>query len=102
MHTGETADEHGVFRLGDIDQCASKQIFEKIESRGYDVGSISAMNLKNNLQNLLFSFLTLGPDPGTDGSFYRQKYLAVSQAVNDNSKGEIKKSSIFGYLWRFF
>ena len=32
VHTGETADEHGVFQLGDIDQCASKQIFEKNES----------------------------------------------------------------------
>ena len=60
------------------------------------------MNAKNNLQNPAFFI----PDPWTetnfDGSFLSTKiYLAVSQAVNDNSKGEIKKSSYFWLLVAF-
>jgi len=97
VHTGQKADEHGVFRLGDIEHCKAEQIFEKIENLGYKVGVISAMNAKNNLSRPSFFI----PDPwtktSTDGSFLSKKiYDAISQAVNDNAKGEIKKSS---YLW---
>jgi hypothetical protein len=51
IHTGTSALEHGVFRLGDIKNFSHEQIFEKIEKKGKVVGAISPMNTKNNLNN---------------------------------------------------
>ena len=53
VHTGRTADEHGIFRLGDIKNKKKQinQIFEKVESLGYSVGVISAMNTVNKMNN---------------------------------------------------
>jgi hypothetical protein len=51
IHTGKTAEEHKVFRLGDIKNFYQEQIFENIEKKNKSVGVICAMNAKNNLIN---------------------------------------------------
>jgi len=51
IHTGKSANEHNIFRLGDIKNFPYEQIFEKIEKKGNTVGAIVPMNAKNNLIN---------------------------------------------------
>ena len=99
VHTGLSFEEHEVFRLGDIVKCEADQIFEKIESAGYRVGSISAMNASNKLQNPSYFI----PDPWTatnPDSSYLSKALsdAISQAVNDNSESKISMKSIISLV----
>lgn len=105
-HTGKTADEHGVFRLGDMVNADNiPQIFEKVEGMGFDVGCISPMNAVNRL--VAPSYFV--PDPWTDtlpdGSFWsRILSYAISQAVNDNAKQKLTAKSIvylFAGLSRF-
>ncbi len=90
VHTAQSFAEHGVFRLGDIVGAKVPQIFEIIESAGFKVGAISAMNAENRLEKPCY-FL---PDPWTktpsDDSFWSVSLTeAVSQAVNDNAKAKI-------------
>jgi len=94
VHTGQTFDEHQIFRLGDAVNYQGKQIFEEIESRGYSVGNLSAMNAANRMANPAFFI----PDPWTDtpadNSFVsRALAQAVSQTVNDNTGGKITAQS---------
>ena len=96
VHTGKSAAEHKVFRLGDINECPHEQVFELLESEDVSVGCISAMNAENRLENPAYFI----PDPwtysSTDGSFFSRKiYEALTQAVNDNSSGRITKKSLF-------
>ena len=51
VHTGLSASEHKIFRLGDISNSNLKQIFEIVEDKGYQVSAICPMNTKNNLKN---------------------------------------------------
>lgn len=93
-HSGQTAAEHGVFRLGDIVGTVVPQMFEQLEEKGISVGCVSAMNAENRLKNPAYFV----PDPWTstptDGSFWsRALGAAVSQAVNDNAKGRISARS---------
>ena len=53
--------EHKIFRLGDISKTNNIQIFETIEKRGYTIGCISPMNVRNSLNSPCY-FL---PDPWT-------------------------------------
>lgn len=90
VHTGKTFNEHRIFRLGDSIKLESEQIFEWAERKGLKVGSISAMNATNKLNNPKFFI----PDPwtktNTDGSLVSQQiYRALKQAVNDNSSGKL-------------
>jgi hypothetical protein len=94
-HSGKTASEHGVFRLGDIVGTGVPQMFEQLEEKGISVGCISAMNAENRLRKPAYFV----PDPWTstptDGSFWSKAIgAAVSQTVNDNSKGEISARSV--------
>lgn len=93
-HSGKTAAEHGVFRLGDIVGTGVPQMFEQLEERGISVGCVSAMNAENRLKTPAYFV----PDPWTstptDGSFWSEALsAAVSQAVNDNAKGKISARS---------
>jgi len=93
-HSGQTAAEHGVFRLGDIVGTRVPQMFEQLEEKGVSVGCVSAMNAENRLKNPAYFV----PDPWTstptDGSFWsRALSAAVSQTVNDNAKGRISARS---------
>lgn len=94
VHTGKEYSEHEVFRLGQKLNSQTEQIFEKIENLGYSVGAISPMNAQNRLNDATFFI----PDPWIDthpsGSILDKKlYVALKQAVNDNSSGKIKKSN---------
>lgn len=93
-HTGLTANEHEVFRLGDIVNTQLPQFFEVVEAAGYRVGAISPMNVRNQLLNPAYFI----PDPWThtptDNSFWsRHLWLALSQTINDNSSGRITAAS---------
>mgnify|MGYP001286082168 CR=1 FL=1 len=96
-HTGKKFNDHKVFRLGDIVNKKTTQIFEKVEDMGFSVGCVSPMNTKNSLRNSLYFI----PDPWTktiaSGKNIWPKlfYKAFSQTVNDNSKSKITFLSIF-------
>ena len=54
INLGKDFKQHKIFRLGDIvNHPKEKQIFEKIESKGYKVGAISPMNTENRLNEYL-------------------------------------------------
>ncbi len=106
VHTGLAAEEHKVFRLGDIVSNGNHpQIFEKVEGLGFSVGCISPMNAENRMLKPKYFI----PDPWTytqsDNSFWSKAISkAVAQAVNDNSGNRISVSSlvvIFLGLLRF-
>lgn len=93
-HSGLTASEHGIFRLGDIVGTRVPQMYEQLEARGLRVGAVSPMNTENRLSRPAY-FL---PDPWTktpsDGSFWSRRLTqAISQAVNDNSASRITAAS---------
>lgn len=99
VHSGQTAAEHGVFRLGDIVGTRIPQIFEKVESEGYSVGCISPMNAENRMHAPAYFV----PDPwtatSTDGSLWSRRIgAAISQVVNDNSQGKITATSALSLL----
>jgi hypothetical protein len=90
VQTGQTAREHGVFRLGDIVNTNLAQFFEQIEDMGKRVGAVSPMNAENRLANPAYFI----PDPWTktpsDGAFWpRHLVKALAQAVNDNAEGKL-------------
>lgn len=94
IHTGLSAADHGIFRLGDIVQSAVPQYFEQLEERGIRVGSVSAMNAANRLRSPAYFI----PDPWTqttsDRSWWsRNLTSAISQAVNDNAQSRITLKS---------
>jgi hypothetical protein len=98
-HSGLTAREHGIFRLGDIVGSKVPQMFEQLEAHGFSVGAVSPMNTENRLARPAY-FL---PDPWTttptDGSFWsRALSEAISQTVNDNSNGRITARSAAALL----
>jgi hypothetical protein len=96
VHTGKTAEQHDIFRLGDIVGSKQPQFFEDVERRGFSVGAISPMNAENRLSNPAYFV----PDPWTktpaDSSMWsRALGNAVSQAVNDNAHGKMSLLSLF-------
>jgi hypothetical protein len=98
-HTGLTADEHGVFRLGDIVGSRVPQLFEELEASGLRVGCVSAMNAENRLAAPAYFI----PDPWTrtpsDGSYWSRSLAhAIGQAVNDNAQGRISGRSKLALL----
>jgi hypothetical protein len=102
VHIGKKFDEHKIFRLGDVVNSTEKQIFEKVEERGYSVGAISPMNASNKLINPKYFI----PDPWTvtpsDKSYLSKSISqAVSQAVNDNSKSKLTYKTILNLCISF-
>lgn len=90
VQTGQSAQEHGIFRLGDIIESDVAQFFEQIEAAGKRVGAVSPMNAENRLNDAAYFI----PDPWTktpsDGAFWtRHLAKAISQAVNDNAEGKL-------------
>lgn len=90
VHTGLSANEHKIFRLGDIEDTNLKQIFEIVESKGYQVGAICPMNAKNNLINSKYFI----PDPWTKTKkpknfFQSLIYSTLSDSVNNNSNNKL-------------
>lgn len=90
IHSGQKADEHKVFRLGDIKNLNQDQIFESVEKKNRSVGVICAMNAKNNLANPHY-FIS---DPWTNTNSEPgkwNKFLAnnLSRVINLNSHKKI-------------
>ncbi len=105
IHTGLSASEHKIFRLGDINNSNLKQIFEIVEAKGYQVSAICPMNTKNNLKKSKYFI----PDPWTQtlkpkNFFQKIIYNSLSEAVNDNSKNKlsIKNKIIIFFLSIYF
>ena len=95
-HTGKDFKDHKIFRLGDIVNSDHEQIFEVIEKKGYRVGVVSGMNVKNSLEKSEYFI----PDPWTntssDGTFFSKLiHSVIKQTVNDNSNKKITLKSIF-------
>ena len=97
IHTGLSAQEHGLFRLGDTTKNKNKNIFELLDSKGLKIGVISAMNILNNFKHAAFFI----PDPWTSthsGETFWEKKISkfLNQTVNDNSKNKIR---LLNYLY---
>lgn len=97
-HSGMTADEHGVFRLGDAVQTELPQLLGTLERNGLRVGGVSPMNMANQTRQPAYFI----PDPWTqtptDGSLWSKSiWSAISQAVNDNAHGKITAGTL-GWL----
>jgi hypothetical protein len=97
-HSGMTADEHGVFRLGDAVNTEFPQLLGTLEKKGLRVGGVSPMNMANQTRQPAYFI----PDPWThtptDGSVWSQGiWAAISQAVNDNAQGRITSGTL-GWL----
>jgi hypothetical protein len=95
-HSGLTAKEHGVHRLGDAVRTDVPQLLGTLEQQGLKVGAVSPMNMPNQLTRPAYFI----PDPWTqtptDGSLWSVKiWRAISQAVNDNAQGRIERSTLF-------
>jgi hypothetical protein len=97
-HTGLSFEDHGVFRLGDIESTNHEQIWERLEADlGLVVGAISPMNAKNRTAEAAFFV----PDPWTTTKItaslpVRRVYGAIRQVVSDNANSKIKLNSL---LW---
>ena len=92
VHTGLSAKEHSIFRLGDIVSYKGEQIFDIVHDWGLRVGCISPMNASNEHRNYAFFI----PDPWTQTSSdnsWQSKAIheSISKAVNNNSAGELNK-----------
>ena len=90
LHTGKKADDHKIFRLGDIVNSPLEQIFEKIEKKGFKIGALFPMNAKNSLKNPEYFI----PDPWTntepsDSFWCKNLHKSTKQVINDNSSGKI-------------
>ena len=99
IHTGLSADEHKLFRLGDANLCSHKTIYEIVESSGFKIGVMSAMNITNNFKNPSFFI----PDPWTEttsgNSFWEKKISGfLNQSVNNNVTNEISLKNYFYIL----
>ncbi len=96
IHTGLSAKDHNIFRLGDFVNSNKKQYFEEIESLGFKVGMISSMNTVNRLKNAAYFI----PDPWTetksDGSYYSQLVNKILKStVNSNAQNKIGLKNYF-------
>lgn len=86
VNTGKSANEHGIFRLGDIASSQHKQIYEILEENGNKVGAVAPMNTSNNLNNAAY-FIS---DPWTKTTESKNFFLlkisnSISKLVNNNS-----------------
>ena len=103
IHTGLSAEEHKVFRLGDAIYCKKKQIFEELEDYGLKVGSISSMNAINRLKKPSYFI----PDPWTETKSDKNYFNKITtkilkDAVNNNASGKISFANYFYLIIIFF
>ena len=103
IHTGFSAEDHGIFRLGDVIHSSKKQIFEELEEKKLKIGSISAMNSSNNLKNPSYFIPDPWTDTKSDSSFFSKIITQVlKDTVNNNSSGNFKIINYFYLLIIFF
>ncbi len=102
IHTGCSAEDHGIFRLGDVVKTKKVQIFEELEQNKLKVGSISAMNTINNLKNPSYFIPDPWTDTKSDNSFFSKIITSVLRdSVNNNSSGNLKKKNYFNLILIF-
>lgn len=97
IYSGLKADEHKIFRLGDIKENDFDTIFKVLKNLNFSVGAISPMNSTNDIKSSAYFI----PDPWTktapDKSFWSNKiYTTISYFVKNNSN---KSLSINKILW---
>ena len=90
IYTGRKADDHKIFRLGDMVHYEDKTIFNELEELGLSVGAVSSMNLNNNLKKPKYFI----PDPWTstkpDKSFWSKMiHSTISKFVINNASFKI-------------
>jgi hypothetical protein len=94
-HSGMTADEHGVFRLGDAVNSDFPQLLDALEARGVSVGGVSPMNMPNQTRAPAFFIPDPWTETPTDGSTWSTRiWGAISQAVNDNAQSRLTPSTV--------
>ena len=103
VHTGLSAEEHKIFRLGDFVKSNKKQYFEEIESLGYKVGAISPMNSVNRLKNPSYFI----PDPWTNtktdkSSTSKLINTVLKSTVNSNAQNKIGFKNYIYILFLLF
>ena len=98
VHTGLSAANHNVFRLGDIvNNKHLEQIFEFLESKGLKVGCISPMNAINKLNKPTYFIPDPWTDSNSDQSFWSKLITKTLKfMVNNNAQN---KFSIKAYLY---
>ncbi len=90
VYTGLKADDHKIFRLGDITKFKGSTFFNDLENLGFKIGAVSPMNMKNNFKNPLYFI----PDPWTktnpDKNFWTNLVSkTISKIVIKNSENKI-------------
>ena len=100
FNLGKRYSDHKIFRLGDIVKFpGQKQIFEKIEERGFKVGAVSPMNADNRLNNPSYFIADPWTDTHSDNSSFSKRLSSMlKQTVNDNSSGNLSLNSILTIL----
>ena len=99
VRTGLSYQEHGIFRLGDVEKSKHRQHWEILEDEGYSVAAISPINASNNTNHSPFWI----PDPWVDTKisgkgFVERIAIAIKQAVNDNSQEKLEAKTIVTLL----
>ena len=103
IHTGLSADEHKVFRLGDAIYSDKKQIFEELEDHKLKVGSISSMNVINKLKKPCYFIPDPWTDTKSDNSYFSKITTKIlKDAVNNNASGKISFLNYFYLILIFF
>jgi hypothetical protein len=99
VYTGKRANEHKIFRLGDIKKYSGDLIFNIIEKLNKSIGLVCSMNVVNNFKEPKYFF----SDPWTNdqsGPGKKIEFISktISQAVNLNSHKNIPISLYFKVL----
>ena len=86
IYTGERAEQHKIFRLGDIRKYKGTSLFNIIEELNKSVGVVCSMNLENNLKKPKYFF----SDPWVNtlsgpGSIIKFISKTIAKVVNLNS-----------------
>ena len=100
VYTGKSANEHQIFRLGDIGQYSGDLIFNSIEKLNKSVGIVCSMNVINNFKKIKYFF----SDPWTNDRSGPGKEIefiskTISEVVNLNSHKSIPVSLYFKVLF---
>lgn len=100
VYTGKSADEHKIFRLGDVKQLRNTNlIFEKIERKGFSVGCIAPMNATNQLKKPSYFISDPWTNTVNDKSYWSNKVAKlINKLVNNNSSGKISLIDLLNFL----
>ena len=101
VYTGKSANEHKIFRLGDVKQLRNTNlIFEKIESKGFSVGCIAPMNATNQLKKPSYFISDPWTNTMNDKSYWSNKVAKlINKLVNNNSSGKISLIDLLNFLF---